>query len=72
MARTDWTESRVYSGEHLSGTVYSSRDGRVVVQGKGRNWSVYVDGVYIWSHRRLWTAKQYGLEYRDGLHRDES
>ena len=69
MAKTDWTESKVYSGEHLSGTIYTSRCGRVAVQGKGRSWSVYVDDVFVGGWRKLLTAKQYGLEYRDGLHR---
>jgi hypothetical protein len=63
MAKTYWSEVC---------SVYTSRDGRVtvrpVVGGKKRTWSVIVDGNPVWSHHRLETAKQYGLEYRDGLH----
>jgi hypothetical protein len=72
MARTNWTENKFYSGEHLSQTVYTSRCGRVAVKGKGRSWSVYVDDVYVGCWQRCWVAKQYGLEYRDGLHTDFS
>lgn len=67
MARTFWSE--VEGGYH-------SKDGRVSIRpvkaGGKRSWTVTVDGELVWSNRRLDTAKQYGLEYRDGLHRSFS
>jgi hypothetical protein len=66
MAKTFWSDV---------GKEKVSRDGRIrlrpktTAHGRASSWSVEVDGKEVWQCTRLDSAKQYGLEYRDGLHR---